>query len=161
MVHTLAKEVMSLDEEIAQVNALIEGRLREHPDAKVITSTPGIGAMLGPEFIAATGDDIAAFGSPDRLAGVPDSPPFPATPARSAGTCAGPGAIADGSCGCSTSPLSPPLCTALSPRRSTHANMPRESPTSRPSSPWPGAASTCSGPSYATAGPSKRISQAL
>ncbi|MFG2380551.1 IS110 family RNA-guided transposase [Streptomyces avermitilis] len=77
MVHTLAREVMALDEEIAQTNALIEGRFREHPDAEVITSMPGIGDMLGAEFIAATGGDMAAFGSPDRLAGVAGLAPVP------------------------------------------------------------------------------------
>nr|WP_123980713.1 IS110 family transposase [Streptomyces sp. Ag109_O5-1] len=77
MVHTLAREVMSLDQEIAELEALIEGRFREHPDAGVITSMPGIGDMLGAEFIAATGGDIAAFGSPDRLAGVAGLAPVP------------------------------------------------------------------------------------
>ncbi|MBT1189517.1 hypothetical protein HET69_37425 [Streptomyces sp. CJ_13] len=45
MVHTLVREVMSLDQEIAELEALIEGRFREHPDAGVITSMPGIGDM--------------------------------------------------------------------------------------------------------------------
>lgn len=77
MVHTLAREVMTLDEEISELNALIEGRFREHPDAAVITSMPGIGDMLGAEFIAATGGDMTAFGSPDRLAGVAGLAPVP------------------------------------------------------------------------------------
>jgi transposase len=77
MVHTLAREVMTLDHEIAEIEALIEGRFREHPDAEVIISMPGIGDMLGAEFIAATGGDIAAFGSPDRLAGVAGLAPVP------------------------------------------------------------------------------------
>ena len=77
MVHTLAREVMALDEEITQTNALIEGRFREHPDAEVITSMPGIGTLLGAEFIAATGGDMTAFGSPDRLAGVAGLAPVP------------------------------------------------------------------------------------
>ncbi|SCF73636.1 IS110 family transposase [Streptomyces sp. Ncost-T10-10d] len=77
MVHTLAREVMALDEEISELNALIEGRFREHPDAEVITSMPGIGDMLGAEFIAATGGDMTAFGSPDRLAGVAGLAPVP------------------------------------------------------------------------------------
>ncbi|MFD9381421.1 IS110 family transposase [Streptomyces sp. NPDC059999] len=77
MVHTLAREVMALDKEISELNALIEGRFREHPDAEVITSMPGIGDMLGAEFIAATGGDMAAFGSPDRLAGVAGLAPVP------------------------------------------------------------------------------------
>jgi transposase len=77
MVHTLAREVMALDQEIAEIEALIEGRFREHPDAEVITSLPGIGNMLGAEFIAATGGDMTAFGSPDRLAGVAGLAPVP------------------------------------------------------------------------------------
>ncbi|MEY9968499.1 transposase [Streptacidiphilus sp. MAP12-16] len=77
MVHTLAREVMTLDQEIAELEALIEARFREHPDAEVITSMPGIGGMLGAEFIAATGGDMGAFGSPDRLAGVAGLAPVP------------------------------------------------------------------------------------
>lgn len=77
MVHTLAREVMALDQEIAELEALIEGRFREHPDAEVITSMPGIGDMLGAEFIAATGGDMTAFGTPDRLAGVAGLAPVP------------------------------------------------------------------------------------
>ncbi|MGF0164202.1 IS110 family transposase [Streptomyces albidoflavus] len=77
MVHILAREVMALDQEIADLEALIEGRFREHPDAEVITSMPGIGNMLGAEFIAATGGDMNAFGSPDRLAGVAGLAPVP------------------------------------------------------------------------------------
>jgi transposase len=77
MVHTLAREVIALDQAIAELEALIEERFREHPDADVITSMPGIGTMLGAEFIAATGGDMAAFGSPDRLAGVAGLAPVP------------------------------------------------------------------------------------
>lgn len=77
MVHTLAREVMALDQEIAEIEVLIEGRFREHPDAEVITSMPGIGNLLGAEFIAATGGDMAAFGNPDRLAGVAGLAPVP------------------------------------------------------------------------------------
>ncbi|WP_152628392.1 IS110 family transposase [Streptacidiphilus neutrinimicus] len=77
MVHTLAREVMTFDQQIAELEALIEERFREHPDAEVITSMPGIGATLGAEFIAATGGDMTAFGSPDRLAGVAGLAPVP------------------------------------------------------------------------------------
>ncbi|MFD7447543.1 IS110 family transposase [Kitasatospora sp. NPDC059827] len=75
--HTLAREVMTLDQEIAELESLIEERFREHPDAEVITSMPGIGDTLGAEFIAATGGDMAAFGSADRLAGVAGLAPVP------------------------------------------------------------------------------------
>ena len=58
MVATLAREVISLDEQIAQINALIEARFRDHPHAEVIISLPGIGPVSGAEFIAATGGDM-------------------------------------------------------------------------------------------------------
>jgi transposase len=44
-------------------------KFREHPHAEVIRSLPGMGPKLGAEFIAATGGDMDAFGSADRLAG--------------------------------------------------------------------------------------------
>ena len=77
MVVRLAKGVMALDEEIAELDALIEARFREHPHAEVILSLPGIGAKLGAEFLAATGGDMDAFGSPDRLAGFAGLAPRP------------------------------------------------------------------------------------
>ena len=46
MVHTLAEEVITLNEKIAETDKLIEGRFREHELAEVITSMPGIGATL-------------------------------------------------------------------------------------------------------------------
>ncbi|WP_405657972.1 hypothetical protein [Streptomyces sp. NBC_00079] len=62
---------MALDEEIAEVDALIEARFRQHPHAQVNRSLPGMGAKLGAEFIAATGGDMAAFG---RWTGWPSTP---------------------------------------------------------------------------------------
>ncbi|MEU5840201.1 IS110 family transposase [Streptomyces diacarni] len=69
LVHTLAKEVMALNEQIAETDKLIEGRFREHQHAEVIASVPGIGPLLGAEFLAATGGDMNAFENADRLAG--------------------------------------------------------------------------------------------
>lgn len=77
MVAHLAREVMSLDEQIAEINALIEVRFRDHPLATVITSLPGVGPVLGAELIAATGGDVAAFGSPGRLAAFAGLAPAP------------------------------------------------------------------------------------
>ncbi|MFE5685989.1 IS110 family transposase [Streptomyces sp. NPDC056512] len=65
MVVRLARAVMALDEEIAELDALIEARFQEHPLADVIRSLPGMGTRLGAEFIAATGGDMDAFGSAD------------------------------------------------------------------------------------------------
>ncbi|MGV9851479.1 IS110 family transposase [Streptomyces sp. NPDC003442] len=77
MVVRLAKGVIALDEEIAELGALIEARFREHPHAEVILSLPGMGPRLGAEFIAATGGDLATFGSADRLAGFAGLAPQP------------------------------------------------------------------------------------
>jgi transposase len=77
MVLRLAKGVMALDEEIAEVETLIEARFREHPHAEVILSLPGMGKLMGAAFIAATGGDMDAFGSADRLAGYAGLAPAP------------------------------------------------------------------------------------
>ncbi|MDF3294429.1 IS110 family transposase [Streptomyces sp. RB6PN23] len=85
MVVRLAKGVMALDEEIAELDALIEARFREHRHAEVIRSLPGMGAKLGAEFIAATGGDMDAFGSADRLAGFAGLAPRPRDSGRVSG----------------------------------------------------------------------------
>ncbi len=81
----LAKEVMALDEEIAETDALIEGRFRDHPHAEAILSMPGLGPVLGAEFIAHTGRDMSIFGSPDRLAVSPAWHPVPKDSGRISG----------------------------------------------------------------------------
>nr|WP_174479454.1 IS110 family transposase [Streptomyces hokutonensis] len=85
MVVRLAKGVMALDEEIAEVEALVEARFREHPHAEVILSLPGMGKMMGAVFIAATGGDMDAFDSADRLAGFAGLAPAPRDSGRVSG----------------------------------------------------------------------------
>ncbi|CAM4391058.1 IS110 family transposase [Nocardiopsis rhodophaea] len=85
MAARLAKGVIALDEEIAELDALIEARFREHPHAEVIRSLPGMGARLGAEFLAATGGDMDAFGSADRLAGFAGLAPQPRDSGRVSG----------------------------------------------------------------------------
>ena len=80
MVARLAKGVMALNTEISEVDALIEARFREHPHAAVISTLPGMGTTLGAEFLAATGGEMDAFGSPDRLAGFAGFAGFAPTP---------------------------------------------------------------------------------
>ncbi|MFD5892239.1 IS110 family transposase [Streptomyces sp. NPDC060334] len=77
MVHTLATEVMALNQQVAEIDKEIEARFRDHQDFEVITSMPGIGVILGAEFLAATGGDMATFGTPDRLAGFGGVAPVP------------------------------------------------------------------------------------
>ncbi|WP_190869022.1 IS110 family transposase [Actinomadura sp. RB99] len=77
MIETLAREVMVLNEQVKAVEKLIEGRFRRHESAEVITSLPGIGTVLGAEFLAVTGGDMSMFGSPDKLASFAGLAPVP------------------------------------------------------------------------------------
>lgn len=85
LVHTLAKEVMALNDKVSEIDKLIEGRFREHELAEVIASMPGIGTLLGAEFLAATGGDLDAFSTPDRLAGFAGLAPSPRDSGRVSG----------------------------------------------------------------------------
>ncbi|MEU9979612.1 IS110 family transposase [Streptomyces sp. NPDC051014] len=77
MVHTLAGEVIALNQQVGEIDKAIEARFREHRDFEVITSMPGLGIILGAEFLAATGGDMTAFGTADRLAGFGGGAPVP------------------------------------------------------------------------------------
>ncbi|MEH0542912.1 IS110 family transposase [Streptomyces sp. B21-105] len=77
LVHTLAAEVMALNQQITEMDKAIEARFREHQDFEVITSMPGLGVILGAEFLAATGGDMSLFGTADRLAGFGGVAPVP------------------------------------------------------------------------------------
>ncbi|MFE7035389.1 IS110 family transposase [Streptomyces sp. NPDC057621] len=77
MVHTLAREVTALNQQVAELDKAIEARFRQHQDFEAITSMPGLGVILGAEFLAATGGDMAFFGTADRLAGFGGVAPVP------------------------------------------------------------------------------------
>ena len=85
MVARLTKEVMTLDTEIGDTDAMIEERFRGHRHAEIILSMPGFGVTLGAEFLAATGGDMSAFESADRLAGVAGLAPVPRDSGRISG----------------------------------------------------------------------------
>jgi transposase len=86
MVARLAEEVMALDTEIGDTDAMIEERFRRHRHAEIILSLPGFGVTLGAEFLAATGGDMSLFDSADRLAGVSGLAPVPRDSGRISGT---------------------------------------------------------------------------
>ncbi len=77
VIHTLAKEVIGLNEQLAEIDKLIAARFQEHELAEVISSMPGIGPLLGAEFLAATAGDMNRYGSPDRLASLAGVAPVP------------------------------------------------------------------------------------
>jgi transposase len=85
VVARLAEEVMALDTQIGDTDAMIEDRFRRHRHAEIILSMPGFGVTLGAEFLAATGGGISAFESVDRLAGVAGLAPVPRDSGRISG----------------------------------------------------------------------------
>ncbi|MFF4312673.1 hypothetical protein [Streptomyces sp. NPDC001507] len=63
LVHTLAREVIELNQQVAELDKDIEARFRDHRAFGVITSRPGLGITLGAEFLAATGGDMTLIGA--------------------------------------------------------------------------------------------------
>lgn len=108
MVARIAKGVLALDQEIAELDALIEARFNEHRHATVIRSLPGMGTLLGAEFIAATGGDLGRPSArPTAWRPSPASHQCRGTPAASAATCAARAATTAACSGPSTSPRWP------------------------------------------------------
>jgi transposase len=77
LVRRLAQEVQALNQKVAGIDQLIEARFRAHGLAEVVASMPGIGPLLGAEFLAAIGSDLADFASPDALAAFAGLTPAP------------------------------------------------------------------------------------
>lgn len=73
----VAGEVIALNEQVRDLDKLIEDRFHRHELAPVIESMPGIGVLLGAEFLAVTGGDMSFFGTADRLAGFAGLAPAP------------------------------------------------------------------------------------
>lgn len=82
-------EVMALNEQIAKMDRLIEGRFREHELADIVRSVPGIGTTLAAEFLAAVGGSLDEFHSPDALAACAGVAQHHATRAKSAAISTG------------------------------------------------------------------------
>lgn len=85
LVGRLAKEVIALDTEIADTDEMIEARFLRHRHAETILSMPGFGPRLGAEFIAATGGDMTAYPTADRLASIAGLAPVPRDSGRVSG----------------------------------------------------------------------------
>ncbi|MGW2426140.1 IS110 family transposase [Streptomyces sp. NPDC001709] len=85
LVQALAHEMLELDRKIAEIEQDIEAAFRAHPYAEIVTSMPGIGPLLGAEFLAATSGDMDLFGSADRLATYAGLAPTPHDSGRVSG----------------------------------------------------------------------------
>jgi transposase len=67
IVADLAAEVLSLKGRIESIDEEIGQRFFARPEARILTSLPGMGLILGAEFVVCVGD-VSAFESADRLA---------------------------------------------------------------------------------------------
>jgi transposase len=67
IVAELAKDVLALKERIESIDEEIGQRFFARPEARILISLPGMGPILGAEFLVAVGD-VSAFESADRLA---------------------------------------------------------------------------------------------
>jgi transposase len=85
LVAQLAEQIQVIDAEIAHVDEQICERFDQHPDAPILVSMPGFGAVLGATFIANTGGDLRAFETVDRLASVAGLAPAPRDSGRISG----------------------------------------------------------------------------
>jgi transposase len=67
LVAELAEEVLSLKDRIDALDEELGQRFFARPEAPILVSLPGMGLILGAEFLVAVGD-LRAFSSADRLA---------------------------------------------------------------------------------------------
>jgi transposase len=67
VVAELVAEVLALKDRIELVDEHIERRFFDRPEAEILASLPGMGPLLGAEFLVAVGN-LSAFESADHLA---------------------------------------------------------------------------------------------
>ena len=86
LIKRLAAKLLDLDREIKDLDKQITARFREHPQAAIIESLPGMGPHLGTEFLVSTGGDaITEFATAGRLASYAGLVPVPRDSGRVSG----------------------------------------------------------------------------
>jgi hypothetical protein len=128
----LARRLLDLDREIKDLDKLIADRFRTHPQAEIIESLPGMGPIFGAEFLAITGGDLAAFGTPARLATYAGLAPVPHDSGRRTGVRHPPGALPPQTAprvlpGRLLQPAPRPALAAVLPAQTLRATTPRQS----------------------------------
>lgn len=84
IVADLASQILALDDRLKRLDAGIRDRFRTHPQAEVIESLPGIGPILGAEFLVSAGD-LAAYTDAGHLASAAGLVPVPRDSGRRTG----------------------------------------------------------------------------
>ncbi|MCY1718684.1 IS110 family transposase [Microbacterium sp. SL62] len=77
LVSRSARDLLRIRDEVAELDAEFEAVLQDSRSADLLVSIPGFGRRLAADFLAATGTDLAAFETPDRLASFAGLAPVP------------------------------------------------------------------------------------
>jgi transposase len=85
LIAQLAQQLLDLDRHIKDTGKLITSRFRTHPQAEIIESLPGLGPILGAEFVVVTGGNLAEFATAGRLASYAGLVPVPQDSGRVTG----------------------------------------------------------------------------
>lgn len=84
IVADLAAQVLSLDDRLKRVDRQIRETFRTHPQAEIIESLPGMGPILGAEFVVAAGD-LSTYPDAGHLASAAGLVPVPRDSGRRTG----------------------------------------------------------------------------
>ncbi|MDW6057226.1 IS110 family transposase [Streptomyces sp. FXJ1.4098] len=84
IVADLATQLLALDDRLKRIDKQLGEAFRSHPQAEIIESLPGMGPILGAEFIVAAGD-LAAYADAGHLASAAGLVPVPRDSGRRTG----------------------------------------------------------------------------
>ncbi|MFD7609279.1 IS110 family transposase [Streptomyces mirabilis] len=84
IVADLASQILALDDRLKQIDKQIRETFRSHPQAEIIESLPGMGPILGAEFVVAAGD-LTAYADAGHLASAAGLVPVPRDSGRRTG----------------------------------------------------------------------------
>lgn len=84
IVADLAAQILMLDDRLTRIDKQIRETFRSHPQAKIIESLPGMGPILGAEFVVAAGD-LSAYMDAGHLASAAGLVPVPRDSGRRTG----------------------------------------------------------------------------
>ncbi|MEU5486094.1 IS110 family transposase [Streptomyces mirabilis] len=84
IVADLATQVLALEDRLKRIDQQIREIFRSHPQAEIIESLPGMGPILGAEFIVAAGD-LSAYADAGHLASAAGLVPVPRDSGRRTG----------------------------------------------------------------------------
>ncbi|MER5781291.1 IS110 family transposase [Streptomyces mobaraensis] len=84
IVADLAEQILALDDRLKRIDKQIRETFRSHPQAEIIESMPGVGPVLGAEFVVAAGD-LTAYADAGHLASAAGLVPVPRDSGRRTG----------------------------------------------------------------------------